>query len=207
MQLEYRFAKLVSFLLHPLLMPTYAVILLFNINTYIAFSVVDPVKKYLLGLVFLNTFLLPSIFATYLYYKGAISSLEMYERRERWLPFFVTLLFFGVTYFLIKQVLLPRPIYAMMLGSTLSILVCIVLNIFSKVSIHMVGLGGLLGMFYGLGMILHINTALILVAIALFAGVAGYARLKLNAHNYGQLITGFLVGFVVEYLPLVLGIG
>jgi membrane-associated phospholipid phosphatase len=76
-----------------------------------------------------------------------------------------------------------------------------------KISIHMVGIGGLLGAVLALTTYHYPMDALILLcSIILIAGGLASARLWLGAHTKGQVYAGFAVGFCSVFLNIVLGI-
>ena len=81
--MESKIARLISYILHPLLMPTYALLLLFNQNTYYVLVLPDKLKWALTGLIFGNTFILPTVIIWLMLQKGIISSLQIPERKER----------------------------------------------------------------------------------------------------------------------------
>ena len=85
--METRFAKIISVLFHPLLMPTYGFALLFYTKNYIATFTADNVKYLILSITFLFTFLLPALNALILLKMKRIRSLEMEDPQERVIPY------------------------------------------------------------------------------------------------------------------------
>ena len=81
--MEERLAKIVSELVHPLLIPTYAMLILVNTRTH--FTLVLPQNfRYLTVLfVFLTSFALPALIMIILLKLGRIRSLQMESRQER----------------------------------------------------------------------------------------------------------------------------
>ena len=71
-------------------------------------------------------------------------------------------------------------------------------NIFWKISAHMVGIGGLLGIMITISSRLQINLHYLLIALVLIAGLVAFSRLKLNEHNSAQIYCGFLLGLVIQ---------
>ena len=118
---------------------------------------------------------------------GAIKSLHMESRQERVLPLFIVALFFYGTYFLLKQ----GPHYALynifMLGATLLVIVSMLINYFTKISIHMMALGGMFGTFTGFALIFNQELYLLISLIVFVSGITGFARLKLKAHTATQV--------------------
>ena len=192
--MEDRLAKIISVVVHPLLIPTYAMLLLVNIKSH--FTLVLPQNfRYLTVLfVFLTSFVLPVLILTILLKLGKVKSIQMETRQERILPLFIVALFFYMTYYLLKQ----GPHFVIfnifMLGATLLVICSLLINYITKISIHMVALGGLFGAFLGFDLALRLDMRLLLTCIIFAAGMAGFARLRLQAHTPGQVYGGFLFG-------------
>ncbi len=200
--MERTIAKLLSVAFHPLLMPTYGLFIVFQLNTYLTYQYSAEARRFFYLLVFTFTFLAPVLVATYLVRSKQISSLEMANRKERWLPFIFTIVFYLFTYFLLRRVNAAPVFDEMILGATLSIVLSLVITFFWKISIHLVGMGGLIGIVYVMVQFLAPDAYWIIAALLLVAGTIGFARIKLEAHSLAQVAAGFIVGFVSTYLPL-----
>ncbi len=91
-----------------------------------------------------------------------------------------------------------------MLAVFISVILASLINIRWKISLHMIGIGGLLGLLSALAYLygLHINW--ILMTTILLAGIIGTARLYLNEHNPSQVYSGFMMGYVLNFGIIVL---
>ncbi|MFN5325451.1 MAG: hypothetical protein ACK5C5_11070 [Bacteroidota bacterium] len=197
-------ARLLSYVLHPLFMPFYAVMLVLNLNTYLAFSISGHVQQVVLSVVFITTAALPIITAVFLLQRGSIQSLEMESSRERQLPFVATAAYYLMGYYLLKQLPIPVLLANMVLGAALAILTAWLINFKWKISIHMVGIGGLAGLLTGLSIRLDAGLSAPIIYAILISGMLGNARILLGAHNPLQVYAGFTLGFVLEWLFLTL---
>jgi hypothetical protein len=196
-------ARFLSYSLHPLLMPFYAVFIIMQLNTYISYSISPQVQKIIISLVFITTCALPVVTALILLQKGYIKSLEMETLNERKIPFLTTALFYFMCYYLLHQLPVPRILGLMVMGAAMTIVMAWLLSFQWKVSIHMIGIGGFTGMLLGLSQVLNAGlTEFILVSI-LISGFLGSARLILKAHNPNQVYAGFLIGFFTEWLVII----
>lgn len=195
--MEQKIAVFISWVLHPMLIPTYALLLIFSQDAFFVLILPDKLKLILTGLIIFNTLLLPLIFIWMMHKRGIISSYQMPERSERTFPFATTSLFYLATWFMMYNLGLPDVYYLFVLGGAILIAIALVINLFWKISIHMVGIGGLNGGFLGLNyQMLITSTSLILILIFL-SGLVGFARLKQNTHNQTQVYVGFIVGTIV----------
>lgn len=200
---EEKLAKIISTLFHPLLMPTYGFAVLFLTQNYISTFTTLSLKILILSVTFIFTFLLPAINAFILLKMGRIKSLEMESNEERVVPYTSTALYYFSLYYLFYNAELPNVFKILVLGASISIVLTLLINFKWKISAHTIGIGGISGGIFGIVLRLHIDLHVILMCVILVGGLVGYARLKLNAHTPAQVYSGFLLGFIVEFLLMV----
>lgn len=210
-----------SVVFHPLLIPFYMLLVLLLVNPYLfgVSSVQDEGARFTLLLVFLYTFFLPSVSVLVMYFLGMVSDINMPDKDERIGPFLITgVLYMWVYYNFSQKGQLPTAYVSFMLGTVIALFLAFLLNIFSKISLHTVGMGGLIGMLiitllwfsygsfsvavdgYGTVNVSMLN--LLLVGIVL-AGAVGTARLLLDAHEPNEVFGGYLVGFAAQVFAFV----
>jgi membrane-associated phospholipid phosphatase len=195
--METSLAKVFSVLFQPLLIPTYTLLILFNLNNYFSLLIPAQVRHLMLWMVFLITFVLPILFIFILYKRKMITSLNMDKREERIFPLVITALFYFLAYYIIYQANLDVLYLRLFLGSALLICIAIVVSAFWKISMHMIGVGGFLGALIGLGIVAYIDLTFFVILAVLVSGLTGFARLKLKAHTPMQVYAGFLTGLGV----------
>jgi len=187
-------ATIVSYVLHPLLVPTYIIALLMNLDVFMAFMIPISTRLFIIGMIFVMTFALPVIMIYMMHRRGIIASMQMEDKSERFFPLLVTALFWFLGYNLISKTGLPLIYYKYMIGGLGAIIIAMPINYFWKISLHMLGMGGLTGVFIGLLYTLGIEIFPLLAIIILLSGLTGYARLKENSHNPPQIYAGYIVG-------------
>ncbi len=193
-------AKLISVLLHPLLMPTYGFALIFYTRNYISLFTPADAKLIIIGITFLFTFILPALNALLLLKIGRINSLEMETTSERTMPYGSTAMYYFALFYLFHNKELPGVFKVLILGAAISITLSFIINFKWKISAHTVGIGGIAGAALGIIYRLQLDLHVILMLALLLAGILASARLKLKAHTPAQVYTGFLLGFMVELL-------
>lgn len=192
-------SRVISYLFHPLLMPLYATAILFNTNNYLAFAITPAVQKIIYLIVFATTYLLPSLTAMLLLRKGKIQSLQMEQLRERNIPFLITAIYFASCFYLLQKIPMARVLGYAMLGASMAIFISFLINLKWKISVHMVGIGGLIGLLYVFSQQMHFNFLVPIIFFAIVAGALGTSRLVMSAHVPSQIYAGFLLGFGVEW--------
>ncbi len=194
------FAKIISYLFHPLLLPTMGLLLIFHLDEAGLWIPSPGIQLIILALTFSVTFLLPLLNALFLLKIKMISSLAMETRQERKLPYLASAVFYFTESYFLMNADVPVLVKALMFGATLLVAGVLLINLFWKISAHMVGIGGLCGMMIAVSYRLQINLHLIFILLFLIAGLSGFARLKLGAHNPAQVYAGFLLGVFVQLI-------
>jgi hypothetical protein len=180
---------------------------LFAILSIFLPAILQPVRPswWFLFLIFLMTFLLPSLNFIFFRITGTIKDIQMFSRTERIMPFtFVTILYVVVTYmfyhnFQVQNVLkLMEIITAMVVVST-------AVTLFYKVSVHSIATCGIVGILLPLnnasgdGLLLYPTIVMLIVA-----GVVMSSRLKLDAHVLREVLYGAAIGFLIGFGGVIL---
>lgn len=197
-------ARTFSFLFHPLLIPTYMLVILLGFDT--TFSVLLPLKmKFLLtGILLTTTCIFPLFIIFIMFRMKIVTSLYLLKREERIFPLITIAIFYYLTFYLIKDIYLPRNFQLFILGSTLLTVVTLLVTLAYRISMHMIALGAVAGLFFA-ATILSGGYSLILLLGAIFiSGLAGSARLKLDAHEPSEVYSGWLMGAFVMCLTIFL---
>lgn len=133
-----------------------------------------------------------------------IESLEMKDNKERFIPLIAVATFLLWTYFMFKPgtntITSSDPLLAnMILGCVISIFIVFPLNSVHKISLHTVGMGGLIGMIFNILPQTDFQMIGILIVAILSAGLVGSARLYLKAHTNREIYGGYLIGFFGQF--------
>jgi membrane-associated phospholipid phosphatase len=161
-------------------------------------------KLLVLSITFVFTVFLPALNAFILLKMKRISSLQMHTQSERVVPYFSTALYYFALYYLFSSIGFSSIITLLVLGGGISILLTLFINYKWKISAHMIGIGGLCGALLGIIYRHSVESSWIFYAAIVAAGLVGFARLKLNAHTPAQVYSGFLLGFFIEFILLLL---
>lgn len=192
----YNFAKVMSVLFHPLLLPTYT--FLFISGTGIHLSTRETkVRLTLALLVFITTFLIPMMVVMVLKTLGIVRTLEMPGRSERTLPLLLSGVVYYLSYRFFLRYNLPVEYSLVLLGATAMILIAMFVNLRWKISIHMMGIGGVTGILHGMAQYIPNQVFVSLVIVIAIAGLLGFSRMVAGSHKPGEIYTGFLTGYLL----------
>lgn len=202
----YQFSRIGTYLFLPLLMPLLLIYLALQLDPYLVFFV-SPAKGNLTLLVIaMATLVFPLINLFFLKKAGLISSFHLQKRRERIAPAVATIIYFALGYYLIKQAQLPIAVYSLYLGVIASALLALFVSLKWKISMHAIGIGGVLGGMYGLFKLHEFVNWPLLIALILITGWVMTSRIALKAHTPAQVYAGALFGFLVTFITVVTGV-
>lgn len=196
-------AKVFSVVFHPLLMPTYLLVVIFNSYSYLSFGFSKDAKLFLILYVFFFLFLTPGLLSLILLRNGVISSLSMRTKKERLYPYVISVIMMSIVLYSFTRKSMPHDIFLFFMGALTSLCVLTSINFFWLVSAHMTGIGGLIGALIALQLKLNTDLSVYFLMAILTAGIIGSSRLTLRAHTPMQLFAGLVIGLVPQIYILI----
>lgn len=198
--MEKRIAQVISVVFYPLFVPSYAFAILLTMPAYFSALMPTSSKWLVIGLVFFTTCILPTLFFIVMIKSGIVSTTYLSKREDRTLPYIVSIIFFYLTYYMLKRLQIPAVYYYFVIGATLLNILVMGINFLWKISSHMASIGALAGMIVGLSYFLGTSYFGIIAISILVSGLIGFARLKLQAHTPAQIYAGFILGFFTIFV-------
>lgn len=192
-------AHLLSYIFHPLFIPLYLTFFLAFIHPvyFAGFSV--AAKNKVILLIAINAFAFPAITVLLLKGLGFIDSLFLKTQKDRIIPYIASgTFFFWTQYVLREQSYIPRILVAFMFGVFISSSAALIANIYYKISMHAIGMGGLLGLFL---VIMQQNTMFMswpLSLAFLLTGLVCTSRMIVSDHRPKEIYAGLMVGLVCQ---------
>ena len=194
-----KLSKVISFFFHPIFMPTYAIFLLFAFSPLFSDFMSMSQKIQIVQLVIIFTLLLPIFSVLTLKKFNIVTSIYMENREERRWPLLFTIIWYYLLFRFLDSIHIQYIVIQLLFGAMLILLLAIIVSNFWKISLHMLGIGGVLGAFFAIQTLFGGNIFLI-ITLLFCAGLVGFARVNEDAHTLKQVYLGFLVGFCTEFL-------
>ncbi|MBK9793330.1 MAG: hypothetical protein IPP60_09570 [Sphingobacteriales bacterium] len=194
-------SKILSYLFHPLLMTTWFTLLLLYTNP---FSFAGLSSGIVIAVIFINTFMFPAISILLMRKLGFIEDLEMPDHKQRIIPLVASIIFYVWAYLATRKINFPYMMGVFMMGVLVSLFASFVINVFYKVSLHMVGVSGALTAIMLLVFVSPSDLSYYFLAMILLTGAVASARLYLGAHTIKEVYVGFLVGMFGQVFGLFL---
>lgn len=191
-----RLANILSWVFVPLLMPVYGMLLIFSLSflTYAPFST----KLVFTLIVFGANFVVPMLLVIMLKKLGIINDIGLNGRKERLIPYIITIVCLAGTGFFLYMKMAPIWVAMFYGGGALAGLINMLVNLKWKISAHAAGIAGVVAMLIQVikagpsadGMVWWIAGAIVT------AGLLGSARIWLGRHTLMQVLAGSAVGFL-----------
>lgn len=198
-----RLAQIISVLFHPVFMPLYGLLIIFGAPTLLSFIPLK-IKKLTFLVVVVNNIILPLSIVLILYSKGVIKSVFAREKHERTVLLSITMFLYLITTLLMLKLPVPNLIKAYFISTTFITFVTIVINIFWRLSLHSVAVGGLLTLVCFMAYLFEVSVIIYLAEMVLLSGLVMFARLYNEDHEGGEVWTGFFVGVVSMAVSLLI---
>jgi hypothetical protein len=191
-------SQAVSVFLHPLVMPTLGLLCYYSFFPSIAqMNDVQLFVQIFLRILLLTLFLpLTCVFVMMRF--GQISSMFVEDKKERNWPLLITAGIYLAALYLLNDRRVPAFIQLFLMGAVGSMIIAMLINLRWKISLHMIGIGGLCGALTALYYYTQEGNPLWLITVFALAGILGTARMLLNAHTSMQILFGFALGFGME---------
>jgi len=193
-----KFSKFISYFFHPINFPIIGTILFF---LFIPEFIFKPQEYLIIAVIFIGTYIFPILLLWLLKRFEMIKSYHMVTIEERKFPL---LLFISIS-FIIGNWLYKSAIVDLLslffFGYGLS-LICISVFLYLKIkiSLHTMGVSGLIGFLIYFSYFYKINIITIFAALFVLAGLVASARLKLRAHQLNEVLLGGVIGIVSQFV-------
>ena len=196
-------ALVISYIFHPLLMPTLGLLLMLNSGTYL--SLLDPAaKRAILFVMALGTLIFPLMIIPILYIRNQASNTQQTSREEQWIPQLIILILYIITFVYFLRLPLNSVILAYVLSVAITLFVMVVLILKFKICFLTAALGGITGLIIALIFLYETPLQGVLILSLLAAGLTGSARIAMGLQQSGGIFSGYVVGFGIVLSTLLI---
>lgn len=189
-----------SYIFHPIWMPFLGSLLYFLITP--RFFPLPLIKAKLLAIA-ITTLFIPIVFYFLLKNLGKADNMFLNDVKERRWPLFFYILLIGLNLYQILDAYNYPALYYFFVGIMFSSITAFLLSLVRlKISLHMVGLSGLLMFLLSLSIFYRVNLVYSLAFLVVVIGLTATSRLELKAHTWMEIILGVLIGFIPQVVVL-----
>ena len=192
-------AHLLSYVLHPLFIPTYFFLFLMQVLPFEFVGITEwQLKMRLFSVAWLTAFF--PAFAVFLLWRLKLSdSIFLRTQKERIIPYVITMFFYWWMYYLSRNFTdQPIALKFFYLGIFVASAIGMTVNNFMKVSLHAMGIAGLTTSVILVSVFYPVNNAVWMLLAILLTALVISARLVVSDHTKKELIVGLLIGVFTQ---------
>lgn len=194
-------AKLLSYIFHPLFIPTYIFFWL-TWRFPMEFAGINPFLMFTRKLnVFWTTAFFPAFAVFLLWRLKFIDNIFLKTQRERIAPYIISMIFYWWMWYLSRNFTdQPVVLQFFYFGIFLNTVFGLIINNFIKLSMHAMGVGGAATCIILCSLYYQTYLGVDIISIMLLTGLVCTARLILNDHNPRQIYTGLFIGILSQLI-------
>jgi len=198
-------AHVISAVFHPILMPVYITYFLLFIHPLVFDGFPDLGKMQILATVFINYALLPA-FTVFLAWRLKFAkSVFLRTQKERLIPYALTMIFAFWCWHVFNNLDYSPPIFVtFLLGSFIAVIIGWFANIYFKISMHGLAIGGMLFFLISLSLTGEGSGGIYITVALLIAGLVCTARFLVSDHKPFEIYAGLFAGIAAQWIASVL---
>lgn len=193
-------ARLLSAIFRPSFYPTLGFLILFTM-TYMNLMPWE-FKLWVLSAVYIFTIALPYLLIFITRKFNGWTKKDMYMQHRRYIVYSINIICYICCMHVCQNLYLPSFMGAILVVSLMVQCVCVLTNIWYKVSRHSAGTGLIIGALMAYSSIFGFNPTWWLCAAILLSGAVMSSRMYLRNSSLGQVLSGTLVGIICGWLGI-----
>lgn len=192
-------AHLLSYVFHPLFIPTYFFLYLMQVVPFEFVGITEwQLNMRLFSVAWLTAFF-PAL-AVFLLWRLKLSdSIFLRTQKERIIPYVITMFFYWWMYYLSRNFTdQPVALKFFYLGIFVASAIGLTVNNFMKVSLHAMGIAGLMTAVILVSVFYPVNNAIWALLTVLLTALVISARLVVSDHSKKELVVGLFIGICTQ---------
>jgi hypothetical protein len=192
----------ISSVFHPVFVNLLGLLALIFLSPYLSMGLNPTARFFYVAFIFISAGILPMVVVLMMKLLGRIQSVMLEVQDERNIPYLVTASIYLFDYYFLSRLHTPAILCAYILACACIVVAVVIINHFYKISIHATSLGALLAIIVSSSTVSIIDIRFMLVPVLIITGITLSARLFLLAHTRLQLLSGWVLGFLIMYFIL-----
>lgn len=197
----YYLSRGLSAVLYPMFIPTYGMLIYFlSLREFISY----PAPLIWIGVLgtLVFTCLLPLSVILVMIHRRNLTDIYIRNPKQRTMPYIYSTICYGFWAYFCSQVMhLPQFIVLTAIGSTVVLLLILLINRTWKISAHLAALGGLFGAMMSFSLSTGVSAIPALAGCSIAAILLMFARVYDGSHTPLQVVCGYLLGTMATFLP------
>ena len=131
---------------------------------------------------------------------GFIDSIQLHTQKDRIIPYVACITFFFWSFYVSKKLGDPSELTAFLLSAFIASSASLIINNYMKVSMHAMGVGGLVAFFSLLLFANRLDDVFSLLLVFLIAGITTTSRFIVSDHKPAEITVGFVTGVLIQVI-------
>jgi hypothetical protein len=197
-------AHFFSWVFHPLFIPLYVTIFLSYIHPYAFVALSEKGKIFKILFVFVNTALFPGAAVFLMWRLKFIQSMFLRTQRERIIPYAAAMVFYFWAWYVSRSLQDSEELFTgFLFGSFLTVIAAWLANIYFKVSMHAMAIGGMVFFIMRVSFADDGTSGLYPSLALLIGGIVCTSRMIVSDHKPVEIYSGLLLGVLCQVLAIV----
>ena len=195
-------ARIFTQIFSPFYAPIWALLWLLFFSTYRFIPL--KARLVILLIVVIFTVVIPKA-TLYLFRKGLnLSRWQFDMRSNRHIQYVITFISTLTCVILLRRWTVFDFLYGVLIAALVAEVVCLIVNVWWKISVHMVSIGGLAGLVGAFSSRFGFDPVWPVCTIIMLGGLMGSSQMLLRQHDLIQVVVGFFVGILCARLTFML---
>jgi hypothetical protein len=196
------FANLVSFVFHPLFIPSYIMAFLLYKHPYAFAGITQQLKTFRIISVFFITAFLPAFSVFLMKQLGFIESIMLRSQKDRIIPYIVSMIFYFWAWYVSRNIHENEAVVSMLLATFIASIAAMMANIYFKISMHAMAVGVMFIFFLWLSFNGTVALGLYLPLSIFITGLVCTARLIVSDHSPFEIYSGLFIGMLCQWVAI-----
>ena len=194
-------ARFISYIFHPVFIPVYVALFLMYWHPLIFAGISANRKVLLLATITVNCTVFP-LFTVFIAWRlKFVNTFMLHTRKDRIIPYALAMIFYFWCWYVLKnQQGIPVLLIRFLLGSFITVIIAWIANIYFRISMHGLAVGGLAFFVTSVALLGDGNPGWYLAAAWMVLGLVGTSRLILGAHHPLDVYAGVILGIAAQLI-------
>lgn len=194
-------SRVLSIIFTPFYLPLVAMVALFLFSYLSLLS--WNYKFSVLLIVYIFTILLPTMLIHFYRKYQGWTMLKLISREGRMVPYVISIICYFSCFYLMSHLHFPHFMSSIVVAALIIQIICAIVNVWWKISIHTAAIGGITGGMLAFAEIFGYNPLWWLCVLLVLAGLVGTGRMILRQNSLHQVVYGFLIGTLVAFAVII----
>lgn len=198
-------AHFFSWIFHPLFIPVFVTLFLLYFHPYAFVAAGERMKIFKLLFVIVNTAVFPGLAVFLMWRLKLTKSIFLRTQKERIIPYAAAMIFYFWAWYVSRSQAENHEIFTgFLFGSFLTVIAAWMANIYFKISMHALAIGGMLFFIFRVSFLGEGTSGLYPSIALMITGLVCTARMIVSDHRPVEIYSGLFIGILCQMASILL---